>query len=428
MRDHLRAARRLEATKPPAVRDAVRLLVAGRTRHRARSLRPTWRLPGARRPPRRQHVGHPGGRHRRDARRRATGHRSLRHRTRRRHLGRRDPAARPPRRGRMPDTSSGDVIDAARRRTAARRRGAPPRADPPVAEPDRSRRTDRGLSRPERPADPLRLRAARVPPERSTRPCSPASRAAPRCPAPAGPSPTELVTQLVTRGVVIAPITLHTGVSSQDPGEPPQPERYRVPAATARLVNLTRAGGSRVVAVGTTVTRALESAADRDGTRTRAQRLDGPRPRRRSSRASRGRPDHRLARPRRVSPGAAAGRRRHGVGAAGVRRGVGCGIPLARVRRQLPATALTRPCAAVCTHTLARVVSCGELPTRSFVLPPRMQRAFGIVELVHADQTDDQAAHASRDGSQAWAGCVSVRWVGGSRRQRLGASGSCAAV
>ena len=70
------------------------------------------------------------------------------------------------------------------------------------------------------------------------------------------------VTGLVTRGVVIAPIQLHTGVSSQESGEPPQPERYRVPEPTARLVNMTRAWGGRVVAVGTTVTRALESAAD----------------------------------------------------------------------------------------------------------------------------------------------------------------------
>ena len=79
------------------------------------------------------------------------------------------------------------------------------------------------------------------------------------------PFTTELVTELVTRGIAIAPITLHTGVSSQDAGEPPQPERYLVPATTARAVNLTRAGGGRVVGVGTTVTRALESAADRTG-------------------------------------------------------------------------------------------------------------------------------------------------------------------
>jgi S-adenosylmethionine:tRNA ribosyltransferase-isomerase len=79
------------------------------------------------------------------------------------------------------------------------------------------------------------------------------------------PFTAELVTDLVTRGVVVAPIELHTGVSSQDPGEPPQPERYRVPEPTARLVNMTRAWGGRVVAVGTTVTRALESAADDAG-------------------------------------------------------------------------------------------------------------------------------------------------------------------
>jgi S-adenosylmethionine:tRNA ribosyltransferase-isomerase len=79
------------------------------------------------------------------------------------------------------------------------------------------------------------------------------------------PFTTELVTELVTRGIAVAPITLHTGVSSQDVGEPPQAERFAVPDSTARLVNLTRAWGGRVVAVGTTVTRALESAADADG-------------------------------------------------------------------------------------------------------------------------------------------------------------------
>jgi S-adenosylmethionine:tRNA ribosyltransferase-isomerase len=69
-----------------------------------------------------------------------------------------------------------------------------------------------------------------------------------------------LVTELVSRGVAVAPITLHTGLSSQEAGEAPQPERFEVSDATARLVNAVRAGGGRVVAVGTTVTRALESA------------------------------------------------------------------------------------------------------------------------------------------------------------------------
>lgn len=74
-----------------------------------------------------------------------------------------------------------------------------------------------------------------------------------------------LVTELVTAGVVVAPITLHTGVSSPDAGEPPSPERYSVPVTTARLVNSTREAGGRVVAVGTTVTRALETVASQDG-------------------------------------------------------------------------------------------------------------------------------------------------------------------
>jgi S-adenosylmethionine:tRNA ribosyltransferase-isomerase len=68
------------------------------------------------------------------------------------------------------------------------------------------------------------------------------------------------------RGVRTAEIVLHTGVSSLEAGETPLPERYRVSAATADAVNATRAAGRRVVAVGTTVTRALETVADPDGT------------------------------------------------------------------------------------------------------------------------------------------------------------------
>lgn len=71
-----------------------------------------------------------------------------------------------------------------------------------------------------------------------------------------------VITRLVANGVGVAPVTLHTGVSSQEAGEAPQPEWFEVTGATARQVNATRAGGGRVVAVGTTVTRALESAVD----------------------------------------------------------------------------------------------------------------------------------------------------------------------
>ncbi len=75
-----------------------------------------------------------------------------------------------------------------------------------------------------------------------------------------------LVTDLATAGVPVAPVTLHTGVSSLEKGEAPLPEPFSVPATTADLVNHTRAGGGRVVAVGTTVARALETCADLDGT------------------------------------------------------------------------------------------------------------------------------------------------------------------
>lgn len=81
----------------------------------------------------------------------------------------------------------------------------------------------------------------------------------------ARPFTPRLVTDLVSRGIGIAPVTLHAGVSSPEAGEPPRPERYEVPASTAVRVEQTRHGGGRVVAVGTTVTRALESAVDRRG-------------------------------------------------------------------------------------------------------------------------------------------------------------------
>jgi S-adenosylmethionine:tRNA ribosyltransferase-isomerase len=74
-----------------------------------------------------------------------------------------------------------------------------------------------------------------------------------------------LVTALVAGGIAVAPIILHTGVSSPERHEPPFPEQYAIPELTARLVNGTRAGGGRVIAVGTTVVRALETVADDRG-------------------------------------------------------------------------------------------------------------------------------------------------------------------
>ncbi|AWK08462.1 queuosine biosynthesis protein [Streptomyces spongiicola] len=107
-------------------------------------------------------------------------------------------------------------------------------------------------------------------------------------PSAARPFTEGLVAELVRRGVRFAPVTLHTGVASAEAHEPPYPERFEVPAATAWLVNAARAGrradggagrggdgsggrdgceggGGRIVAVGTTAVRALESAAGPDG-------------------------------------------------------------------------------------------------------------------------------------------------------------------
>jgi S-adenosylmethionine:tRNA ribosyltransferase-isomerase len=75
----------------------------------------------------------------------------------------------------------------------------------------------------------------------------------------------ELITQLVAAGVDVAPIVLHTGVSSLEEGETPHPERYGVPRFTAERVNLARRLGGRAIAVGTTVVRALESAVGEEG-------------------------------------------------------------------------------------------------------------------------------------------------------------------
>jgi S-adenosylmethionine:tRNA ribosyltransferase-isomerase len=79
-------------------------------------------------------------------------------------------------------------------------------------------------------------------------------------PSASRPFTPEIVTELATRGVLIAPLTLHTGVSSLEADEDPYPEPFDVPPATARLVNHVRAAGGRVIAAGTTVVRALETA------------------------------------------------------------------------------------------------------------------------------------------------------------------------
>jgi S-adenosylmethionine:tRNA ribosyltransferase-isomerase len=75
----------------------------------------------------------------------------------------------------------------------------------------------------------------------------------------------ELISVLVARDVAVAPITLHAGVSSPESHEPPFPEWFEVPEHTAELICAARHRGGRIIAVGTTVVRALESAASADG-------------------------------------------------------------------------------------------------------------------------------------------------------------------
>lgn len=74
-----------------------------------------------------------------------------------------------------------------------------------------------------------------------------------------------LVDQLLKKGVQIIPITLHTGVSSLETGEEPYPEFVEVSALAAQQLNLAKAQGKRIVAVGTTAVRAIESATDTNG-------------------------------------------------------------------------------------------------------------------------------------------------------------------
>jgi S-adenosylmethionine:tRNA ribosyltransferase-isomerase len=74
-----------------------------------------------------------------------------------------------------------------------------------------------------------------------------------------------LVTRLVSLGVQFAPLLLHTGVSSLEDHEPPYEEYFCVPRETADLVNGARAAGRRVIAVGTTAVRALETVTDERG-------------------------------------------------------------------------------------------------------------------------------------------------------------------
>jgi S-adenosylmethionine:tRNA ribosyltransferase-isomerase len=74
-----------------------------------------------------------------------------------------------------------------------------------------------------------------------------------------------VITRLVAKGVSVAPLVLHTGVSSLESHEAPYAEYFRIDPHTAHLVNDTHRQGGRVIAIGTTVVRALETVADDRG-------------------------------------------------------------------------------------------------------------------------------------------------------------------
>jgi S-adenosylmethionine:tRNA ribosyltransferase-isomerase len=75
----------------------------------------------------------------------------------------------------------------------------------------------------------------------------------------------DLLRRLQERGVILAPLLLHTGVASLESHEPPYEEFYRVPLETAQAVNSARTSGRRVIAIGTTAARAIETVADHNG-------------------------------------------------------------------------------------------------------------------------------------------------------------------
>jgi len=72
----------------------------------------------------------------------------------------------------------------------------------------------------------------------------------------------DVLAELAHRGIGFVTLTLHTGVASLETHEWPYAEEYWVPELAANAVRRARSEGRRVIAVGTTVVRALESAYD----------------------------------------------------------------------------------------------------------------------------------------------------------------------
>ena len=228
-------------------RDDVRLLVSdGDDRRRARHVRRSRRVPARRRRARREHVGDDPRRDRRGAARRLADPCPLLDRAARRLLAGRGPR-RPTASTTVPfaddltgvtvDLAGGghvDMLDRFGGLAAAVARGRPPA---PGRRPSTSTRTASRSATATRPAPGRSTRTSR---SSATEPGSA------EMPSAARPFTPELVVDLVRRGVTIAPILLHAGVSSLEAHEMPYPERYRVPATTAAHVNAVHAAGGRV--------------------------------------------------------------------------------------------------------------------------------------------------------------------------------------
>lgn len=74
-----------------------------------------------------------------------------------------------------------------------------------------------------------------------------------------------LVDRLLKKGIQFAPILLHTGVSSLEEDEMPYPEYMEISPVSASIINSAKRQGKRIIAVGTTAIRAVESAANQAG-------------------------------------------------------------------------------------------------------------------------------------------------------------------
>jgi len=75
----------------------------------------------------------------------------------------------------------------------------------------------------------------------------------------------ELIERLLKKGVILAPIILHTGVSSLEENETPYPEYMEIDPVTSSLINTAKRQDRRVIAVGTTCIRAIETAVNYEG-------------------------------------------------------------------------------------------------------------------------------------------------------------------